>query len=152
MPLLFVVDDHADLGRMMARMLSSFGYQVQTFTHGTQVLEYLHGGSPLPDLFILDYMMPEMDGCELLSLIRANPRAANIPAVFYTAVDDEQIFMRMRRCGADDYWIKSRVDIATIDSKVRHILLARASGEGHALHLKSQQQHAGNDQDQAKRI
>src|SRR5262245_5047128 len=130
MPLLCVVDDNADLCRMTARMLVRFGYEVQTFTSGPQLLEHLLLAGALPDLLILDYMMPEMDGCELLARLRVNARTSEIPAVFYTAVDDERIFQRMRDCGCADYWIKSRIDIAAIDESVRQILQSRASGEG----------------------
>jgi CheY-like chemotaxis protein len=132
MPLLFVVDDNADLCRMMERMLSRFGYAVRTFTSGTQLLEHLLAADALPDLLILDYMMPEMDGCELLARIRVNPRTGGIPAVFYTAVDDEHVFQRMRDCGADDYWIKSRIDAAAIENGVRRILQLRGAGERRA--------------------
>jgi len=115
--------------------------EVETFISGAQLMEHLATGGPLPDLFILDYMMPQMDGCELLTQIRTHPRTGHIPAVFHTAVDDDQIFQRMRRCGADDYWIKSRVDMATIDSKIRQMLLSRISGEGPVqFHLKQDEE------------
>jgi CheY-like chemotaxis protein len=130
MPLLFVVDDNVDLCRMMARMLSRLGYEVKTFASGPQLLEHIRGTDALPDLLILDYMMPGMDGCEVLLQIRTDVRTRALPAVFYTAVDDERDFARMRSCGADDCWIKSRVDLSTIESNVRQLLLSRASGEG----------------------
>jgi putative two-component system response regulator len=95
-------------------------------------------------------MMPDMDGCELLVQIRADLRTRELPAVFYTAVDDEQAFARMRNCGAADCWVKSRVDLPTIESKVRQLLISRASGEGRAkFHFNADaDDHSGQPQNQ----
>src|SRR5207247_8380841 len=68
---------------------------------GGVVLE-LEGSHP-PDLILCDVMMPEMDGFAVLEALRAEPRLAEIPFIFLTALDDRSSTRRGMTLGADDY-------------------------------------------------
>jgi PAS domain S-box-containing protein len=82
-----VVEDDVDTQHLLARILTQEGWQVQVANHGQQALEYLQDNFPtLPDLILLDLMMPEMDGFELIKVLRDQPKYRDIPIIVITAL------------------------------------------------------------------
>jgi len=95
-----VVDDEPDIVELIRYNLSNEGYEIITARNGQEALDK---AASLPDLIILDLMMPVMDGLEACKRLRADPRTARIPVLFLTARSgevDEVIGLEM---GADDY-------------------------------------------------
>ena len=84
-----VVDDNAALREVMSAALESEGYRVSLAGDGREALEALHRG-PLPDLILLDMMMPGMDGWEFLRKRRHEPALAAIPVLVVSALDEDQ--------------------------------------------------------------
>jgi len=78
-----VVDDEPDIVYLVSMMLDLRGYEVVTAHSGSECLEKLQ--EELPDLILLDLMMPIMDGWEVLDRIRADERLKSIPVVILTA-------------------------------------------------------------------
>jgi CheY-like chemotaxis protein len=78
-----VVDDDAGVREPLSRLLTDAGYDVTTASNGKQALELLHAGAT-PELFLLDLMMPEMTGIELIEALRLNPAWAEIPIIVLT--------------------------------------------------------------------
>lgn len=89
---LLVVDDEAEVARGLKALLEARGYQVELFYDGRQVLKRLEQ-DPLPDLILLDYAMPELDGQQVLASLRSNPRLKNLPVLVATAssIDLERV-------------------------------------------------------------
>jgi CheY-like chemotaxis protein len=81
---LLVVDDEADVCKGLGALLRARGYQVELCYDGRQVLERLEH-EPVPDLLLLDFAMPELDGQQVLAAVRANPRLADLPVLLATA-------------------------------------------------------------------
>ncbi len=81
---ILIADDEAEVCRGLAALLRARGYEVETAFDGNQVLERLESG-PLPDLVVLDFSMPEMDGEEVLRQVRGNPRTEKLPVLLATA-------------------------------------------------------------------
>ena len=81
---LLVVDDERNVARGIAALLSARGYEVEVAYDGRQVLARLEKG-PLPDLVVLDYSMPEMDGHEVLDRIRSHAEWSSLPVLLATA-------------------------------------------------------------------
>jgi CheY-like chemotaxis protein len=79
-----VVDDDADIRESMELALGLRGYAVVTAANGHQALSWLRGGQPRPCLILLDLMMPEMNGFELMAHLLADPMLAAIPVVVIT--------------------------------------------------------------------
>ncbi|MCG8634461.1 MAG: response regulator [Desulfobacterales bacterium] len=97
-------------------------------TGGEAVLERLER-EPLPDLVILDIVMPDMDGYEVCSRIKENPVTAGVPVIFITAVSEAMDDARAFKLGAVDY-ITKPFNPLTVRARIRtHIKLSRTLKE-----------------------
>ena len=85
---LLLVDDEADVVMGLAALLSARGYDVEVVHNGIEALERL-ARDPLPDMVLLDYEMPELDGEEVLGCLRAEKRTASLPVLMATASNIE---------------------------------------------------------------
>lgn len=81
-----VVDDDPDIRRLICEELTAAGYQVVAARHGREALDHLRA-SALPDLIVLDLVMPVMDGWEFRRQQVAEPSLATIPVLILTVVE-----------------------------------------------------------------
>ena len=79
-----LVDDEADVAHGLAALLRARGYECQLARDGLEALQRLEA-DPLPDLVLLDYEMPQLDGEEVLRRLRRDPRTAHLPVLLATA-------------------------------------------------------------------
>ena len=101
---ILVVDDtRANIGFLL-ETLSQAGYRVRVAPDGETALEQIQYS--LPDLVLLDVMMPGIDGFETCRRIRGQPQLAQLPVIFMTALADTQDKVRAFTAGADDYVTK----------------------------------------------
>ena len=82
-----VVDDEPDIRETVRTILESEGYRVRIASNGREALDLMRQGSP-PGLVLLDLMMPEMDGYEVLEAMRNDRALASIPVTVVSAVCD----------------------------------------------------------------
>lgn len=122
---ILVIDDDQELLDLLTLMLKSKGYEVLTSPSGKLGLN--QALKEVPDLVILDLMMPAMDGLETCRHFRA---VSNVPILMLTARSDEGSMVRGLEAGADDYVLKP-CDSSVLLAKVR-ALLRRASTEANA--------------------
>ena len=85
-PRVLIVEDDDDLREVLQRKIMRTNWQVETAAHGGKAHQYLLN-NPLPDLILMDLMMPEVDGFDLLQLIHQNPDWKSIPIVVVTAME-----------------------------------------------------------------
>lgn len=83
---ILLIDDDEDMLAMTGRWLEKGGYEVMKASTGKDALSMMT--SDKPDLVLLDYAMPEMDGPAVLAAIRSNPDIKDIPVVYRTGMDD----------------------------------------------------------------
>jgi CheY-like chemotaxis protein len=98
---LLVVDDHPETRSIIVRVLQQEGYQVVSAANGAEGLKL--ADVEKPDLIMLDFMMPIMDGRETCERLRQRPEMAKVPIIMFTAVDDPQQKLSVFDAGADDY-------------------------------------------------
>jgi DNA-binding response OmpR family regulator len=103
-PLIFVVEDEPDIGRLVRHHLESSGYAVHVFTSAAGVLSQAE--KEHPSLFLLDIMMPGGDGLDLCRHIRQMPVLGMTPVIFLTAKSGESDRVLGLELGADDYITK----------------------------------------------
>ncbi len=101
---IMVVDDNPDIVTIVKTILEVKGYVVQSAFSGQEVLKLLEGQKP--DLIILDVMMPQMDGLEVLTRLKGDPGTASIPVILLTAKVQYEDVLGGYKMGADYYITK----------------------------------------------
>ena len=101
---ILVVDDEEDIRELVALNLSQEGYKIISCETGEEALE--KAGSDLPDLIVLDLMLPGIDGLEVCKKLKSNIKTENIPVVILTAKGEETDVVTGLELGADDYVTK----------------------------------------------
>ena len=119
-----VVDDDRNLRKIISTNLELAGYAVVTASDGREALEKIE--QVMPDLLLLDLMMPFMDGYEVAKRVRnhANPSIANVPIIILTAKGETEDKLRGFEAGADDYITKPfgpRELLARVRAKIRRV-------------------------------
>jgi len=117
--LVLVVDDEERNRRLLAAMLEAEGYTVAEAADGERALELAR--SNLPDLVLLDIMMPGMDGYEVAQRLKADAATRSIPIVMVTALDDRDSRLRGLEAGAEEFVTKP-VDRLELRVRVRNLL------------------------------
>ncbi|NLG64989.1 MAG: response regulator [Actinobacteria bacterium] len=101
---ILVVDDEADIRRLIREALGAAGYDVATAASGKEAVRV--GSTFLPDLVLLDVMMPDADGFTVYEWLRAKPASLNSPVIFLTARRELENKLVGFRKGAVDYVTK----------------------------------------------
>ena len=113
---LLVVDDNDQITNLLHQYLQAQGYAVDVAGDGVEALERI--ADRLPDLILLDVMMPRMDGFEFMQELR---RQHAVPVIFLTARLDEVDLLTGFGCGADDYLTKP-FSMSELAARVRAVL------------------------------
>lgn len=100
---ILLVDDNP---KYLKDVLPMYGYEVVVAHDGLQALKILNNNEHDLDLVILDIMMPDMDGWEVLKNIRSSTEYEDMPVIMLTALDSEQKQVSGLKFGADDYIVK----------------------------------------------
>jgi DNA-binding response OmpR family regulator len=116
------VEDSRNIRRLIAYNLKRAGFDVHEAANGKEAVRVLQ--RVVPDLIILDIRMPEMDGFELLELMRRFPKAASIPVIMMTALSQPADVDRALALGVVDYLVKP-LDPTLLMAKVHQALAAQ---------------------------
>jgi len=101
---ILIVDDTKDILLVVARRLQSWGYEALTAESGEEGLRLAE--EHVPDLVLLDIMMPKMKGRDVCARLKANPKTQHIPVIFLTALGLADHIKAGMDLGADDYIVK----------------------------------------------
>ena len=112
---ILIVDDDQINSRILSQRLTKRGFSVECVTSGKECLEYIM--SDTPDLILLDIVMPEMDGLEVLTALRAVHSATDIPIIMVTAKTDVEDVVISLKSGASDY-IQKPVNIDIAEARI----------------------------------
>jgi len=96
-----VVDDDPDALALMGNILSDEGYELIKVSNATEV--GLKAVQMTPDLILLDFLMPDINGFEVCKALRANELTRSIPIMAVTCLTKEEDIERIFECGADEY-------------------------------------------------
>ncbi len=103
-PHILIVDDTVINLQILGKILIDSGYHVTAAKSGHEALDFLQ--KKVPDMILLDVMMPAMDGFELCRKIKSNPATAQVPVIFITALTETKDKITGFRSGAVDYITK----------------------------------------------
>ena len=101
---ILVVDDEPDVTDLVAYHLKAKGFHVETLNDATASIAKARGY--VPDLVILDIMMPDLSGIQVCRILRADPKLARVPIIFLTAKAEPHDRIEGLESGADDYLSK----------------------------------------------
>ncbi|HTV90898.1 MAG TPA: PleD family two-component system response regulator [Stellaceae bacterium] len=137
-----VVDDVELNIKLLEAKLANEYFEVLTAGNGPRALELAE--TELPDIILLDVMMPRMDGFEVCERLKANPKTADIPVVMVTALSDVADRLRGLAVGADDFLTKPVNDIALF-ARVRSLVRLKRMMEELRLREEVCGRFAGDD-------
>ncbi|MGF0006182.1 MULTISPECIES: response regulator transcription factor [unclassified Intestinimonas] len=114
-----IIEDDESIREMLRYYFHSVGYGVEDFESGEDYFQAVHDVQP--DLYILDIMLPGMDGLEILRRLRGAPDTAHIPVIMLTARTAELDRVKGLEQGADDYVVKP-FGIMELQARVKAVL------------------------------
>jgi class 3 adenylate cyclase len=129
---ILIVDDNLQNREMLGRRLEREGHRVQLAGGGREALELLRGQRV--DLVLLDVMMPDMDGYEVLQQLKADAALRDIPVLMISAVDEIQSVVRCIELGAEDYLPKP-FDPVLLRARIGACLEKKRLRDREAVHL-----------------
>lgn len=117
--MILIVEDELTTAQLVKLVLKKQGYRVFSVVNGSEALRL--ADDLIPDLILLDIVLPGMDGFQVCQYIRKNPRTKEIPVIMFSGLDrpadQRQAFM----AGSDDYLVKP-VKMVDLLEKIRSIL------------------------------
>ena len=131
--LILVVDDNSANREMLGRRLEREGHRVQLAESGRQALEVLRARRV--DLVLLDVMMPQVDGYEVLRQLKADETLRNIPVLMISALDEIESVVRCIELGAEDYLPKP-FDPVLLRARIGACLEKKRLRDREAHHLR----------------
>jgi DNA-binding response OmpR family regulator len=124
--LIAVVDDEEDIVELVSHHLKRDGFKVKGFYNGRDFLLYTN--TILPNLVILDIMLPGADGLEICRILKNNSRTSSLPIIMLTAKGTEADIVVGLELGADDYMVKpfsTRELVARVKNILRRVTKAQ---------------------------
>jgi len=131
---ILVVDDEDRLRRVLEARLIAMGHEVILAVDGVDGLA--KATRDMPDLVLLDVMMPKLDGFEVARRLKESPQTGHIPIVMVTALGDVQDRVRALDAGADDFLSKP-VDPSELKARVQSLLKVKAFND-HMRHYREE--------------
>ncbi len=141
---ILVVDDEEDLAELVRYNLSKEGYVVTCVGSGELALG--EARAQVPDLIVLDLLLPKVDGLDVCKQLKSDPKTQHIPIVMLTAKSEEVDMVTGLECGADDYITKPfspRVLLARIRSVLRRRSKTSTDDDPEALRISNLVIHPG---------
>ncbi len=100
-----IVDDSRPIRRIEGEILKELGFETSDACHGKEALDRLQNG-PLPDVVLVDWNMPEMNGLEFIKAVRGDARYSGLIILMVTTETETDQMLRALSAGADEYLMK----------------------------------------------
>jgi len=119
--MIFIIEDDIFLQGLEATKLKKEGFDVQTAANNKEVISIIEKKIKI-DLILLDLMLPEVDGFEILKRIRKEPHLLNTPVIVFSNLSEEKDIEKAKSMGIKDFMIKSNFNLDELTKKVRETL------------------------------
>ncbi len=120
---ILIIDDEPSILEVYSTVLTQAGYKVFTAVNGKKGLEMI--GNVMPDLVLLDVVMPVEDGFDVLKEVKNDPILARIPVILLTNLANKEDKDEGYKLGANDYLVKVQYSPKRLVEKVKKILAAK---------------------------
>ena len=129
-PRILLVDDEPSIVKMVGKRLEVEGFDVTVAMDGQEGLKKAQ--NEVPDVIILDLMLPKLNGYEVCTMLKQDPRYRKIPVVMFSAKAQERDERLGRECGADAY-VRKPFQAAELLAQIRALVAhAKPAGEAQA--------------------
>ena len=127
---ILVVEDEKTLSEIISLKLQEEGFNVENAYNGEEALSMLTESSELPDLVLLDILLPKINGLEVLTKIRQSndDKITSIPVLIFSNFAHEEEVQKAKDLGAVDYIVKAAFSPAEIVTKVNAVLNQKEKG------------------------
>ncbi|MBI3290824.1 response regulator [Candidatus Falkowbacteria bacterium] len=117
---ILIIEDDKFLAKMLSRMLESHNYETTMASNGREGLLKASGGDV--GLILLDIMLPDIDGFDLLETIKSNENVKKIPIIIMSNLGQPEDISQGKTLGAKDYLVKSDLSLDEVIKKIRKYL------------------------------
>ena len=117
---ILIAEDDQFILKAMTTKLTKEGYEVKIAVDGVQLMDLLK--SYIPDLIILDLLMPKKDGFEVIKEVKEDPKLKNIPILIASNLGQSSDIQQVLNLGATDYIIKSEFTLESLVQKIKNII------------------------------
>jgi len=121
-PKILIVEDDHFLAFLLRAKLEKEKFAVRHVTDGEEALKLIK--SEIPDLIVLDLIMPRLSGFELLEIISIDPQYNKIPIIILTNLGQDEDIEKAKRLGAVQYFVKARTSIDELVAAIKSYLKA----------------------------
>jgi DNA-binding response OmpR family regulator len=118
---ILLAEDDIQLVDMYSRKFSLDGFEVQLAEDGQKAIDIIKSGF-VPDVAILDVMMPMVDGLQVLAFIREQENLKDLIVIMLTNLSDEKTAEKIYELGATEYLVKAELTPLEVSNKVRELL------------------------------
>jgi two-component system chemotaxis response regulator CheV len=117
---IFIVEDSTTIRKFIKKTLMNFGFDVIDFENANYLIDYLKNGKH-PDLIVSDLEMPQINGIQLISILKGDPATNKIPIIIFTSLDTEENKSKALKAGAIDFISKSNINnlVERIDKYIK---------------------------------
>src|SRR3989344_7916701 len=122
---ILVVEDDVFLSSLLVSRLQQAGLNVQKAMTGEEALEMLRGGT-VPSLILLDIILPQKSGFEVLEEIQADPNLQKAPVIITSNLGQESDIQKGKELGVVDYFVKAQTPIEQLVAKIKGIVEGKA--------------------------
>ena len=117
---ILIVDDEKPLANMLASHLREEGYETMTANNGQEALEKIK--ESVPNLILLDILMPVMDGVAFLEKLRLEASFRQMPVIMMTNKEEKDDFKKANDLGVSFYFIKSNTSLKVLDEWIKQLV------------------------------
>jgi len=117
---ILIIEDDEFFRELLRKKLLTIGFSIIEAANGEEGIDLTK--QKKPDLIILDLLLPNIDGFEVLSKVKADTNTSSIPVIIVSNLGQQEDVERGLKLGASDYMIKSQFDIDSIVTKIKGVL------------------------------
>jgi len=115
---ILIVEDDSFLQGLEARKLEKENYNVITASNGEEAMKKINENGKEIDIILLDLLLPDIDGFEILKKVRETESIKNMPVIVFSNLSEQRAIDKSKELGATDFMIKSNF---TLDELIKHI-------------------------------
>lgn len=119
---IYIVEDDKFFRELVTKKLIAENCEVSSATDGMEALAYLNSATEIPDLVILDLLLPKISGYEFLSLLKKEEKLKNIPVLVLSNLGQQEEISKAFSLGAVDFLVKVNFTLDEVISRINKIL------------------------------